>query len=95
MCDPSADREYLIEIDGSVAWDRLVFRWSYSEERHERMTIEVLARNMMAELRSIIHNCRFGEGAGVTPGHFPAARIDQDDLQRLLAKLQSLDKNDL
>jgi non-ribosomal peptide synthase protein (TIGR01720 family) len=91
MRDPTAQREYLIEIDGSVTQNCLTFNWSYSEAFHKRSTIEELARQMMDNLRLVIERCRHGEQTPVTPADFPEANLDQEDLNRLLAKLKHLD----
>lgn len=91
MRDPRARREYLIEIDGSVTQNCLTFNWSYSEAFHKRSTVEQLARQMMDNLRLVIERCRHGEQPPVTPADFPDANLDQEDLNRLLAKLQHLD----
>jgi amino acid adenylation domain-containing protein/non-ribosomal peptide synthase protein (TIGR01720 family) len=93
MRDPKAAREYLIEIDGSVAQNCLTFNWSYSEAFHDRSTVEQLARQLMDNLRLVIERCRHGEQAPVTPADFPEANLDQEDLNRLLRKLQQLNGN--
>jgi non-ribosomal peptide synthase protein (TIGR01720 family) len=94
MRDPGQLREYLIEIDGSVTNDRLSLQWSYSEGKHTSETIERISDHMMHELRVIIQNCRSGEAGRMTPADFPSARMDQDDLERLLARLQDANTSD-
>ena len=88
MRDPNGNREYLIEIDSVVAGDRLTFDLSYSEALHDRQSIENLANNIIGYLREIVADCR-GGATVISPADFPAARIDQDDLARLLAELDA------
>jgi amino acid adenylation domain-containing protein/non-ribosomal peptide synthase protein (TIGR01720 family) len=92
--DPNGNREYLIEVDGTVAYNRLRFDWSYSGTHYNSATIEGLARKMMDELRSIVTERRQGGQRRLTPEDFPAAGIDHDDLQRLLSSLQELNESE-
>ncbi len=83
MRDPRGTREYLIEVDGSVAHGRLSFSWTFSEGRHERATVESVAHDFAAALRSIAGSTR-----EVSSEHFPDAGLAPDDFQRLLASLE-------
>ncbi len=78
-------RASLIEVNGSVANGRLAIVWAYSENRHRRGTIEALAGRFLDALRSIVEHCTAPGVEGFTPSDFPLARIDQADLERLLA----------
>jgi amino acid adenylation domain-containing protein/non-ribosomal peptide synthase protein (TIGR01720 family) len=84
---PGDDRSHLIEVNGTVALERLSFQWTYSEGRHDRSTIVWLARAMMENLRSIIAASRAVHSRGLRAQEFPDARLGQDDLDRLFAKL--------
>jgi amino acid adenylation domain-containing protein/non-ribosomal peptide synthase protein (TIGR01720 family) len=89
MRDPNGPRRYLIEVDSSVAGGCMSFRWCYSEATHTRETIERIAGNMIGELRKILEYSRSGN-VEVTAADFPSARMEDEDLKRLLTKLQQL-----
>jgi non-ribosomal peptide synthase protein (TIGR01720 family) len=78
-------RRYLLEIDSGVYEGRLQVDWSYSECLHRRATIERLVEYFAAALRSLITHCSSNETGGYTPSDFSAARVSQDDLEKLLA----------
>ena len=87
MRHPGDERSHLIEVNGTVALERLSFQWTYSEGRHERSTIDGLARIMMENLRAIIAASRAVHARGLRADEFPDAGLGQDDLNRLFAKL--------
>ncbi len=87
MRHPQDQRSHLIEVNGTVALDRLSFQWTYSEGRHDRSTIAGLAQAMMENLRAIITASRAAHSRGLRADEFPDARLAQDDLDRLFAKL--------
>jgi non-ribosomal peptide synthase protein (TIGR01720 family) len=87
MRHPGDERSHLIEVNGTVALERLSFQWTYSEGRHDRNTIAGLAREVMENLRGIIAASRAVHSRGLRADEFPEARLGQDDLDRLLAKL--------
>lgn len=87
MRHPGDERTHLIEVNGTVALERLSFQWTYSEGRHDRNTIAGLAREVMENLRGIIAASRAVHSRGLRADEFPDARLGQDDLDRLLAKL--------
>jgi amino acid adenylation domain-containing protein/non-ribosomal peptide synthase protein (TIGR01720 family) len=88
MRDPNSTRRHDIEINGSVAFGRLVLEWSFSRERHRRATIEGVAQGSLAELRTLIASCCTAGGTRFTPSDFPAARLQQEDVDMLVAKLE-------
>jgi amino acid adenylation domain-containing protein/non-ribosomal peptide synthase protein (TIGR01720 family) len=81
---PLARRSHLLEIDGGVEDGRLQFVWTYSRNVHHRSSIEALAQNFVAELRSLIADCRSAEAAAYTPSDFPLARLTQPALDGIL-----------
>jgi non-ribosomal peptide synthase protein (TIGR01720 family) len=60
--------------------------WAYSENIHDKSTIEALAAEFMAHLRSLIEQCH-AQPIAYTPSDFPEASIDQEDLDNILAEL--------
>jgi amino acid adenylation domain-containing protein/non-ribosomal peptide synthase protein (TIGR01720 family) len=76
-------RSHLLEISGLVVGGRLQLGWSYSEQVHQRATIERLAQAYLAALRALIAHCLAPEAGGYTPSDFPLVRLDQPTLDRL------------
>ena len=81
---PRQPRSHLLEITAWVQDGRLRLRWDYSDNRHRRDTVEVLAQGFVASLRRLIGHCRQADAHGCTPSDFPLARLDQDALDRLV-----------
>jgi hypothetical protein len=50
-------------------------------------TVERLAAAYAAALRALVEQARSGGAGPLTPEHFPAAGMDQDELDELLAQL--------
>jgi amino acid adenylation domain-containing protein/non-ribosomal peptide synthase protein (TIGR01720 family) len=78
-------RHYLLEVVGSVAGDRLAVSFTYSKNRHRRVTVEALARSFATELRRLVEHCLSPGAGGYTPSDFPLARLDSATLDRLVA----------
>jgi len=87
MRHPGDERSHLIEVNGTVALERLSFQWTYSEGKHDQGTIAGLARAMMENLGAIIAASRAVHSRGLRADEFPDAGLGQDDLDRLFAKL--------
>ena len=85
---PRGHRPNLFEIDGSVSEGRLEVVWTYSENVHERSTVEKLAQKYAERLRLLIDHCSQPHAGGYTPSDFSKARLSQRDLDRLISKLQ-------
>ncbi|NKQ34061.1 MAG: amino acid adenylation domain-containing protein [Chloroflexi bacterium] len=84
---PDSPRQYLIEIDGSIAAGQLQLTWSYSGQIHTRQTITRLANSFLAALRALINYCQTPTAGGLTPSDVPLANLDQKKLDKLMAKL--------
>jgi non-ribosomal peptide synthase protein (TIGR01720 family) len=85
---PRQTRRYLLEIDGSVLDDHLEVEWMFSESIHRRSTIEGLARNFVGALRALIAYCQAPEVGGYTPSDFSRAKLSQETLDKLVAKVE-------
>lgn len=85
---PAAERGYLLNIIGAVTGGELRLEWTYSENIHERETIERLAETYLKELRTLIANARSADTTSLSPSDFPSARLSQADLNKVLAKLR-------
>ncbi len=79
-------RVYLLEVVAIVVGGQLQVNWTYSEAIHQRATVEKLANSFIKALRSLITHCQSPESAGFTPSDFPQAKLNQQDLDKFLAK---------
>ena len=84
---PRGNRRYLIDINGFVLGGQLQLEWTYSEQIHQRNTIERLAQGFVGALRSLITHCQSPEAGGYTPSDFQKAKVNQKDLDRLFAQI--------
>ena len=81
------ERRYLITINGWIKEGQLQLSWTYSENVHNRATIEYLAQSFLESLRSLIDHCRLSVKGGFTPSDFPKAKLSQNDLNKVLSKI--------
>jgi non-ribosomal peptide synthase protein (TIGR01720 family) len=84
---PQGNRRYLLDINGFVLGGQLQLEWTYSEQIHQRSTIERLAQGFVEALRSLITHCQSPEAGGYTPSDFQKAKVNQKDLDRLFAQI--------
>ncbi|HZR42433.1 MAG TPA: amino acid adenylation domain-containing protein, partial [Ktedonobacteraceae bacterium] len=84
VCSPLAQRQYLLEVNGSISGSQLYLNWTYSEHIHRHETIEMLARNVLEALRVLIAHCQLQEVGGYTPSDFPLARLTQEQIDATL-----------
>jgi non-ribosomal peptide synthase protein (TIGR01720 family) len=82
-------RPHLIEFSAYVVDGQLLIEWAYSEQVHERETIERLAQNYLAALRSLITFCLSTEETRFTPSDFSDFGWDQQDLDAILIKIDA------
>lgn len=83
---PLGQRCHLIDINGIVVEGKLEMEWQYSENFHQKTTIENLANAYQESLEIIINHCLSGDG-GYTPSDFPDADLNQAELDELLLEL--------
>ena len=81
-------RPHLLEVNGSVAGGQLWMIWTYSENIHDRATIERVAENFMKALRQLIDCCLSPNMGGYTPSDFPMANLPQSKLSKLLDSVE-------
>ena len=79
-------RSHPLEVNGFVAEGELQVVWTYSKNIHKRGTIEQLAQDFMQSLQTLIAHCLSPEAGGYTPSDFPAAKLDQKQLDKILSK---------
>jgi amino acid adenylation domain-containing protein/non-ribosomal peptide synthase protein (TIGR01720 family) len=83
---PENLRRHLLDLHGSVLGGRLHVRFTYSENRHLRATVETLAERFLAALRSLVAHCAAPTTFGYTPADFPRASLAQATLDALAAR---------
>jgi len=88
---PLGNRSYLLEVNGAVRQGRLQLDWTYSENVHRRTTVELLARDFVKALRELIAHCQSPEAGGHTPSDFGLAKVNQQQLDSLMAKYSKAD----
>jgi amino acid adenylation domain-containing protein/non-ribosomal peptide synthase protein (TIGR01720 family) len=81
------NRPYLFEINGAITEGQLQLDWSYSEDFHQRATVEKLAQDFIKALENLIAHCQSPEAGGYTPSDFAAAELSQDELDELLDEI--------
>ncbi len=87
---PANPRSHRLEIQAAVHHERLGVSFTYSRHRHRRETVERLAADFLAALRSLIATCSAGAAAAHTPADFPQADVSQRELDDLLAQFSRM-----
>jgi non-ribosomal peptide synthase protein (TIGR01720 family) len=85
---PGDSRSHVLEIEGIVHNARLRLTWKYSRNLHARTTIERIADRYQEILQLLIDQCTNVESGSFTPSDFPAARLDQETLDLLIAQIR-------
>lgn len=80
-------RSHPLEIVGSVSGNRLVMRWLYSVHLHDERSVAAAAETFCARLREFADTTRTEDSAAYTPTDFAKARVNQQQLDKLLGKL--------
>ena len=84
--DARSPRSHVLEVSGMVAGGQLRIVWTYSENLHERVTIEGLAAGFVEVLRELTKPD--GRDRDHAPSDFPAARLNQKSLATLLTTIR-------
>ncbi|MEG4456885.1 amino acid adenylation domain-containing protein [Microcoleus sp. N9_A1] len=71
-------RSHLLEINGLVVENQLQLEWTYSENFHQRATIESLAQDFAASLRTLIAHCLSADAGDYTPDVFENPTLHSD-----------------
>ncbi|MFY0571228.1 non-ribosomal peptide synthase/polyketide synthase [Archangium lansingense] len=91
MHDDRGPRRHVLEVNGHVLEGRLVLRWTYSDNLHERSTIERLAHACLEGLRALIQGRSTEEARRLRPADFPLARLEPATLDRVLQATPGLE----
>ena len=81
-------RAFLIEVNAVVAGGELRCAWNYSPAHHEAATINRVAADFRQALLRLVAHCTQVDTGGLTPSDFPQAQVSQDDLDKLLDRLE-------
>jgi len=73
-------RVFVLEAYGLISGGKLVMDFEYSENLHERETIEAVAEDFIATLRKLIEHCLDPKAGGFTVSDFSDFEWDEDDL---------------
>ncbi|MGZ3459182.1 MAG: condensation domain-containing protein, partial [Archangium sp.] len=84
-------RRHVLEVSGLVLGGRLELSFTYSENLHQRATVEALARNYVSALRALIARRSSEDAARRTPSDFPLAKLEQAALDRLQLRIPALE----
>ena len=82
------ERGYLLNVIASVTDGQLRFNWTYSENVHASETIVRLAQTCLAELRALLTEDETPDLA-YAPSDFPKAKLSENELKAILAKLRT------
>ena len=80
-------RSTLLDINAIIANEELKIHWAYSTNIHQHETIENIAQEFVETLGEIIAHCLSPENGGYTPTDFPLVKLNQLELDGVLARL--------
>ncbi|MBW4672727.1 MAG: amino acid adenylation domain-containing protein [Desmonostoc geniculatum HA4340-LM1] len=81
------NRSHLLAVSGLIHSGKLEIDFAYSDKVHKRDTIERLAFGFMGALKTLITHCQSKEFQDYTPSDFSAARINQQQLDKFMTKI--------
>ncbi|HEY0365530.1 MAG TPA: amino acid adenylation domain-containing protein, partial [Pyrinomonadaceae bacterium] len=85
---PRGIRSRVLEITAGVFGGVLQISWQYSASLHRRETIEMLAKDFVKTLESIVAHCLAPDAGGFTPSDFPEAALSQHELDKFLTAIE-------
>ncbi|BAY50325.1 amino acid adenylation domain-containing protein (plasmid) [Scytonema sp. HK-05] len=81
------NRSHLLAVSGLIHSGKLEMEFAYSDKIHKRVTIERLSIGFMEALRTLMNHCQSKESQGYTPYGFAAAKLNQQQLDKFLGKI--------
>ncbi|WP_271835357.1 non-ribosomal peptide synthetase [Dolichospermum lemmermannii] len=78
---------HLLAISGLIHSGKLEMEFAYSEKIHKGASIEKFGLGFMEVLRTLILHCKSKESSTYTPSDFAAAKINQQQLDKLIEKI--------
>lgn len=79
-----------LSINSHIVEGRLQVDWIYSDKVFKPQTIERLATQYMRALEQVIQHCTQADVFGYTPSDFPLAKLDQQQIDRLVGKQRGI-----
>jgi non-ribosomal peptide synthase protein (TIGR01720 family) len=89
---PQGIRPHLFQITAFVSGSQLQVKWTYSENLHQRTTIEELAQKFVTAIQQFITHCQSPTAVSYTPSDFSATKLSQTDLSKLLTQISLSDR---
>jgi hypothetical protein len=86
---PGRQRPWLLEIETGIVDGRLRWSWTYSANLHHARTIQGLLDRALAAVRALLERSRREEAVAFSPVDFPAARLSQKGLDKLMSRIGS------
>ena len=87
-----AKRPNLLDVIGLVSDGMLQVSWTYSQNMHQKATIERLANGFIDALREIIEHCLSPDAGGYSWVDFDLAGIDNEGLLEIAGQLAEVDE---
>ncbi|MGA9312752.1 MAG: amino acid adenylation domain-containing protein, partial [Pseudonocardiaceae bacterium] len=81
---PASVRAYLLDVTSVIENGELELNWTYSVNVHDEATVAALAAEMAQALREIVAHCSRPEAGGRTPSDYPLARLNQQQVDRVV-----------
>ncbi len=88
---PKGMRFTRLYVGGMILHSRLHMDFNYSENLHQKSSIEAFAQIFLESLQSLIAHCQSPEARGRTPSDFPKAKLSQKNLDKFIAKINQAD----
>ena len=85
------ERTHRLEVLAAVHDGCFEARWIYGRERDREETVRRVAEDFVGALRNLIDHCTQPGVSGRTPSDFPLSRLDQDALDRIVARYPGLE----
>jgi non-ribosomal peptide synthase protein (TIGR01720 family) len=83
----SACREHVIDVTAQIVDGQLEMSWTYSDQLHAASTVGALAQRTLDALRKLIGSSQSSAEEALSASDFPKARVNQEGLEKLLAKV--------
>lgn len=90
---PQSLRPYLIEVTSIVLGGKLQVNWTYSRNLHRQTTIANLAGIFQGALQSMMAACQSVGQKEYTAADFPGARMSQEAIDAVMARIKRGQRN--
>ncbi|NOG44271.1 MAG: amino acid adenylation domain-containing protein [Calditrichaeota bacterium] len=85
---PNAKRMSLIDVNGSIAGNKLNMMFAYSANQFRKDNIQRFANGFIEELKGLIAHCKNPVSASATASDFKLSGLDNKKLGKVLGKLK-------